>query len=74
MYSSSMWSTEESICPEVQVNSVVISVNVVSSNENETVDTSRLAEPVTIILQYQDNALTGPICASINEQEGCVCV
>ena len=53
----------------LQVNSVIISAVVVSSNENQTVNTSRLSEPILITLQHEDTALEDPLCTFLNEQE-----
>ena len=65
----STWYGEGTVCPMLQVNSVIISAVVVSNNENQTVDTSRLSEPILITLQHEDMALEDPVCTFLNEQE-----
>ena len=67
-----MWYSEEP-CPELQVNSIIISAVAVKSTMNQTsvdeLNTTSLAEPIVITLQHTDTTHVGPTCAFLNEQE-----
>ena len=69
---SSEWYPEEP-CPELEVNSIIISAVAVKSSRNRTgvdeLNTTALAEPIVITLQHKDATHVGPTCAFLNEQE-----
>lgn len=69
---SSEWYPEEP-CPDLQVNSIIISAVAVKSTRNRTgvdeLNTTALAEPIVITLQHKDATHVGPNCAFLNEQE-----
>ena len=71
-YFSSEWYPEEP-CPDLQVNSIIISAVAVKSSRNRTgvdeLNTTALAEPIVITLQHKDATHVGPACAFLNEQE-----
>lgn len=66
-FSSTWYGSETSSCPSLQVNSVIISAVVVSSNQ--TVNTDMLSQPILITLQHEDTALQGPMCAFLDQQD-----
>ena len=67
-----MWYPEEP-CPELQVNSIIISAVAVKTTMNQTsideLNTTSLTEPIVITLQHTNTTHVGPTCAFLNEQE-----
>ena len=71
MYHSE-WYPEEP-CPEIEVNSVIITAVAVRSRDNHTgvdeLNTTALTEPIVITLQHKNVSHVDPFCAFLNEQE-----
>ena len=71
-HACSDWYPEEP-CPDLEVNSIIISAVAVKSSRNRTgvdeLNTTALAEPIVITLQHNDATHVGPNCAFLNEQE-----